>query len=107
MAFPGEAARGLRGDGIEGWRISSLLLAHAIITAMTLAKMQRRHFLLAAPALAVTSAHAQSWPPDRVNIIVPFPAGAATDITGRVVADKLGQMWGQAVTIDLEAQCPG
>lgn len=67
---------------------------------MTLGKMQRRHFLLAAPAVAVTSAHAQSWPPGRVNIIVPFPAGAATDITGRVVADKLGRMWGQAVTID-------
>ena len=62
--------------------------------------MLRRHFLLAAPTLAATSARAQSWPPNRVNIIVPFPAGAATDITGRVVADKLGQMWGQAVTID-------
>jgi len=65
-------------------------------------KMQRRHFLLAASVLAAPAlpARAQSWPPGRVNIIVPFPAGAATDITGRVVADKLGQMWGQAVTID-------
>ena len=42
----------------------------------------------------------QTWPESRVNIIVPFPAGAATDITGRVIAAKLSQMWGQAVTID-------
>ncbi|MBL6616444.1 MAG: ABC transporter substrate-binding protein, partial [Reyranella sp.] len=64
------------------------------------ANMKRRRFLLASSMLAAASASAQSWPPSRINIIVPFPAGAATDITGRVVADKLGQMWGQAVTID-------
>ena len=40
------------------------------------------------------------WPSSRVTIIVPFPAGAATDITGRVVAAKLSQIWGQAVVID-------
>jgi tripartite-type tricarboxylate transporter receptor subunit TctC len=51
---------------------------------------------LAMPAIAWP----QGFPAARVNIIVPFPAGAATDITGRVVADKLGQMWGQAVTVD-------
>src|SRR5262245_13299556 len=62
--------------------------------------MLRRHFVLAAPALAAIPARGQAWPAARVNIIVPFPAGAATDITGRVIADKLGQMWGQAVTID-------
>ncbi len=56
--------------------------------------------MLAALASAAAPAYAQSWPAGRVNIIVPFPAGAATDITGRVVADKLAQMWGQAVTID-------
>jgi tripartite-type tricarboxylate transporter receptor subunit TctC len=51
---------------------------------------------IVAPALA----HAQTWPAGRVNIIVPFPTGAATDISGRIVAEKLAQMWGQPVTID-------
>jgi len=63
----------------------------------------RRRFALAAGAVALaepTLARADKFPAGRVNIIVPFPAGAATDITGRVVADKLGQMWGQAVTVD-------
>ena len=64
--------------------------------------MLRRHFLSAASlaAAAPASLHAQAWPSGRVTIIVPFPAGAATDITGRVVADRLGQMWNQAVVVD-------
>ena len=65
--------------------------------------MLRRHFLSAAALSAVApvaSLQAQAWPTGRVSIIVPFPAGAATDITGRVVAERLGQMWGQAVVID-------
>ena len=63
----------------------------------------RRHFAMVAGAAAFAApslARTQTLPAGRINIIVPFPAGAATDITGRVVADKLGQMWGQAVTID-------
>lgn len=64
--------------------------------------MLRRHFLSAASlsAVAPASLQAQTWPSGRVTIIVPFPAGAATDITGRVLADRLGQMWGQAVVVD-------
>ena len=67
--------------------------------------MDRRQFsfaaVLATGALAAPfSLFAQSWPPGRVTVVVPFPAGAATDITGRIVAEKLSQLWGQAVTID-------
>jgi len=52
--------------------------------------------LAAAPRLA----RSQAWPAGRVTFIVPFPAGAATDITGRIIAEKLTQMWGQPVVID-------
>ena len=45
-------------------------------------------------------ARAQAWPAGRVNLIIPFPAGAATDITGRIVAEKLAQIWGQPVVIE-------
>ena len=67
--------------------------------------MERRQFsfaaVLATGALAAPfSLFAQSWPPARVTVVVPFPAGAATDITGRIVAEKLSQLWGQAVTIE-------
>ena len=67
--------------------------------------MDRRQFSIAAllatgSMSAAFSVCAQSWPPGRVTVIVPFPAGAATDITGRIVAEKLSQLWGQAVTIE-------
>ena len=44
---------------------------------------------------------AQSAYPDRpVRIIVTFAPGSATDITARVVAQKLSEVWGVAVTIE-------
>jgi tripartite-type tricarboxylate transporter receptor subunit TctC len=46
------------------------------------------------------SAAAQSWPAKPVRFIVPFPPGAAPDIIARLVADKLGGLWGQQVIVD-------
>jgi tripartite-type tricarboxylate transporter receptor subunit TctC len=67
--------------------------------------INRRRFGVAALAAAVGAAaapglRAQAWPAGRITLIIPFPAGAATDITGRVVAEKLAQIWGQPVVID-------
>ncbi|MBL8384153.1 MAG: tripartite tricarboxylate transporter substrate binding protein [Burkholderiales bacterium] len=68
--------------------------------------LPRRRFaaaLGAAGTLAVLPAAARAqgaWPSGRVTFIVPFPAGAATDITGRIIAEKLAQMWGQPVVVD-------
>lgn len=39
--------------------------------------------------------------PDRpVKMIVPYPAGGSTDGTARLIAQKLSEMWGQAVVVD-------
>ena len=53
------------------------------------------------------SAHAQSparlasgYPAKPIRIIVPFPAGGATDILTRVVADRLGARLGQTLIVD-------
>jgi succinate dehydrogenase cytochrome b556 subunit len=61
----------------------------------------------AATALAIgllfalsSSAHAQAWPQKPVRFIVPFPPGGATDISARLIGQKLGDMWGQTVVIE-------
>src|ERR1700761_6914958 len=51
---------------------------------------------LAAPAIA----KADTFPSSRVTLVVPFPPGASTDVTMRVMADKLTQMWSQPVIVD-------
>ncbi len=68
-------------------------------------QLKRRSFVNAIAAMTTLAAapqvaRSQTWPPGRVTFIVPFPAGAATDITGRIIAEKLAQMWGQPVVID-------
>lgn len=47
------------------------------------------------------AARAQSAYPTRpIRIIVGFAAGGAPDALARIVADKLGQVWGQPVTVE-------
>jgi tripartite-type tricarboxylate transporter receptor subunit TctC len=49
---------------------------------------------------AVSGAMAQAYPTKPVRMIVPFPAGGATDIVGRLIAQKLAEGWGQQVIVD-------
>jgi tripartite-type tricarboxylate transporter receptor subunit TctC len=68
-------------------------------------KRGRRKFLQllgAAAALPVRSsmAWAQTYPYKPVRIIVPFPAGNATDIVARLIGQKLSDALGRAFVID-------
>jgi tripartite-type tricarboxylate transporter receptor subunit TctC len=53
-----------------------------------------------ATALAATPAAAQQYPAKTIRLIVPFPPGGGNDIVGRIVAQRLGDSFGQQVIVD-------
>src|SRR5678809_397279 len=50
--------------------------------------------------LVMNAAAAQGWPQKPVRFIVPFPPGGATDISARLLGEKLQETWGQTVVIE-------
>jgi tripartite-type tricarboxylate transporter receptor subunit TctC len=60
----------------------------------------RAAVLTLAAALSTTSADAQSWPSQPIKFLVGFPAGGASDVMARLVAQKLGERLGVTVVID-------
>jgi tripartite-type tricarboxylate transporter receptor subunit TctC len=62
----------------------------------------RRQWAAAAAASLVVPAisRAEGWPRSRVTVVVPFPAGAATDLGARLYAEQLSALWGQPVVVD-------
>ena len=59
--------------------------------------------LLSAPALAQTAtqtaAHS-AYPSQPLKLIVPYPAGGATDALARTIGQKLQEAWGQTVLVE-------
>ncbi len=74
--------------------------------------IDRRSLLAALGAGAIAapgSAFAQApWPQGRtIKLVVPFPPAGATDVLGRLVADKLGQSWGINFVVENRAGAGG
>ena len=65
--------------------------------------------LATATLLAATllPAHAQQYPARAIKIMVPWPAGGATDNVARVVAQKLSPLFGQPVVVENRAGATG
>ncbi len=67
------------------------------------AKMWQTFALLTVAALAQlapTAASAQAYPARPVKLVVPFPPGGSLDFTGRLIAQRLTEMWGQSVVVE-------
>jgi tripartite-type tricarboxylate transporter receptor subunit TctC len=68
--------------------------------------MRKHHRLLAIAvattvALATTDVRAQaSYPSRSVRIVIPFAAGGPTDIVGRIMAAKMGELLGQQFVVE-------
>ncbi len=59
-----------------------------------------RGWAAAALLLVSGAAFGQSWPQKPVKFIVPFPPGGATDISARLLGERLTKIWGQTVIIE-------
>ena len=66
----------------------------------------KRWMLLLLAAFAV-QASAQSYPNKPVHVIISFTPGSSTDIVGRIVIQKLSEMWGQPVVPENKAGAGG
>ena len=51
-------------------------------------------------AMHTANAAAQSYPGRSAHIVVPFSAGGATDITARIIGQKLAEEWKATVVIE-------
>jgi tripartite-type tricarboxylate transporter receptor subunit TctC len=74
------------------------------------ARVLRRHAiaLIAGAILAQTLAvHAQTFPARPMTMVVPFPAGGATDVLGRILSERMRATLGQPIVVENVAGAAG
>jgi tripartite-type tricarboxylate transporter receptor subunit TctC len=68
--------------------------------------LNRRRFVglatasVAAPSIFSSGASGAAWPVKPVRVVVPFTPGGSTDITARLVSNRLQEVWGQSVVVE-------
>ena len=67
----------------------------------------RKLFLLSVLSIFSSVSFAQAFPNKPVRLVISFTPGSSTDIIGRIVAQKLSEMWGQTVVAENRAGAGG
>jgi tripartite-type tricarboxylate transporter receptor subunit TctC len=68
--------------------------------------LNRRRFVgltaaaVVSPSILVSRALGADWPVRPVRVVVPFTPGGSTDITARLVSNRLQEVWGQSVVVE-------
>lgn len=55
------------------------------------------HFIAAAMLIAASLASAQNYPAKPIRFVVPYAPGGASDVTARLIGQKMTEPWGQTV----------
>src|ERR1700719_1570418 len=63
---------------------------------------KRLNFIIAVAigVVGVAAASAQTYPSRQITMVIPFAAGGPTDILGRLVGQRMGEVLGQQVIIE-------
>lgn len=69
--------------------------------------MKKIMLALAAMLLACAPAAAADYPTRPIRLIVPFAPGGGTDVLARILAQRLGEKWGQAVVVENQPGASG
>ena len=68
----------------------------------------RRRFIIALMAASLSAAaFAQGYPNKPIRLVVPYAAGGVSDIMGRALAQKLGELIGQPMIVENRAGAAG
>ena len=63
--------------------------------------------LVALSAVSAAQTGEAGWPERPMRLLVPFPAGASTDIIARIIAQKLAHRLGQQIVVENRAGASG
>ena len=70
--------------------------------------MLRRTFVSALGAtVAAAPAFADAWPNKQIKVVIPYPPGGPTDVSIRIVMEKVGRLLGQPILFDNKGGASG